>query len=145
MESFPPKKGHPTEIVGSTTLQLAKLLYLPEVVTAPNVVHMSARCCRALHDPHPRSYHERALGTLQAMVELNIRSSGSTVSMEELEDFWDSEAPRIGDAHPSLAGISPWRDTSTPARVEPTRTVVESGRPKSVRLFFCVFCFFLRS
>ncbi|CAM9193049.1 unnamed protein product, partial [Hapterophycus canaliculatus] len=52
-------------------------------------------------------YEERATGVLQAMVELNVQSS--TVSMNTLISYWDSEAPRIGDAHE--AGISQWTAT----------------------------------
>lgn len=61
-------------------------------------------------------YHERALGALQAMVELNVTPRDSPVSVDDLEEFWESEAARVGDAHPSLAGISWWRKASATAR-----------------------------
>lgn len=38
--------------------------------------------------------------------------------MDELESFWDSEAPRIGDAHPSLAGVSRWREAEAAAKAK---------------------------
>eukprot|EP00903_Cladosiphon_okamuranus_P019261 g17707.t2 len=57
-------------------------------------------------------YHERALGVLQAMVELNIRSSSNVVPMDTFVSYWDSETPRIGDAHPSQAGLSRWMQTA---------------------------------
>lgn len=62
---------------------------------------------------------------LQGMTELNIQAhggsgSGSVVSLEDLERFWDSEAPRIGDAHPSAAGVLQWlrreRESAAAAR-----------------------------
>lgn len=52
------------------------------------------------------------------MAELNIRSNGSIVSMENMERYWESEAPRIGDAHPSQAGLELWLESQTAPRVK---------------------------
>lgn len=57
------------------------------------------------------SFEERAVGILQAMLELHLPKHGRRVSDDELERFWDGEAPRIGDAHPSQAGLSQWSES----------------------------------
>ncbi|CAM9862345.1 unnamed protein product, partial [Scytosiphon promiscuus] len=81
-------------------------------------------------------YQERALGVLQAMVELNVQSS--TISMDTLVSYWDSEDPRIGDLYE--AGISQWtaarnaRSTESSPAVQPheeqtaVSRKVQSGR-----------------
>lgn len=48
------------------------------------------------------------------MMELNMMGHGEKVPMNLVERFWDSEAPRIGDAHPSEAGLSQWLEASSP-------------------------------
>lgn len=71
---------------------------------------------------------------LQAMAELNIRSGIDALSMDELEAFWDSEAPRIGDAHPSLAGAAKWRENaSTPSVKPPSQQPLQPGAGHAVR------------
>lgn len=70
---------------------------------------------------------------LQGLVELNIQPS-STVSMDELESFWDSEAPRIGDAHPSLAGVSRWREAEEAAKAKLPVLATGSEQEHVVRL-----------
>lgn len=57
------------------------------------------------------------------MLELNIRSRSSSVSIDDLEQYWDSEAPRIGDAHPSHAGIARWLET----QAAPSSSVTSLG------------------
>lgn len=71
---------------------------------------------------------------LQALVELNIQPSSSTVSMDELELFWDSEAPRIGDAHPSLAGVSRWREAEEAVKAKSPKQATRSEQEDVVRL-----------
>lgn len=82
-------------------------------------------------------YEERALGVLQAMVELNIRPCTSAVSMDTLVSYWDSESPRIGDVHPSRAGISQWRETANTASAKPPGSTPPPGQEQSVRLMCC--------
>lgn len=77
-------------------------------------------------------YHERALGVLQAMVELNIRSSSTALSMDTFVSYWDSEAPRIGDAHPSQAGLSQWMEAANTTSVVRSGSVFQPGE-ESVR------------
>lgn len=78
-------------------------------------------------------YHERALGVLQALVELNIRSSSTALSMDTFVSYWDSEAPRIGDAHPSQAGLSRWMEAASTTSAMRSGSVVHPGE-ESVRL-----------
>ena len=82
-------------------------------------------------------YHERALGVLQAMVELNIRSSSTAVSMDKFVSYWDSEAPRIGDAHPSRAGLSQWMEAASRTTAVQPGSVSRAGE-ESVRLVWRV-------
>eukprot|EP00752_Nemacystus_decipiens_P004418 g4034.t1 len=72
-------------------------------------------------------YHERALSVLQAMVELNIQSSSPAVSMDTFISYWDSEAPRIGDAHPSQVGAR---------KLHLARPAASRGRRKRATDFF---------
>lgn len=55
------------------------------------------------------------------MVELNILSSCNALSMDTFVSYWDSEAPRIGDAHPSQAGLSQWMEAAN------TTSAIRSG------------------
>lgn len=70
---------------------------------------------------------------LQALVELNVQP-GSTVSMGELESFWDSEAPRIGDAHPCLSGLMPWREAERAAKAKSREQATGAEQEHVVRL-----------
>ncbi|CAM9382705.1 unnamed protein product, partial [Ectocarpus fasciculatus] len=75
-------------------------------------------------------YHERALGVLQAMVELNTASA--TVSLDTFVSFWDSEAPRIGDVHPTQAGMTRWLETAGTASSKPSGSALQTGQGKTV-------------
>lgn len=57
--------------------------------------------------------------------------------METLVSYWDSEAPRIGDVHPSRAGLSQWRETANTARAKPAGWTPQPGLEKKVRLMCC--------
>jgi len=89
-------------------------------------------------DPHrtvfPHRYQERALGVLQAMVEMNIQPNSSTVSMDTFVSYWDSEAPRIGDAHPSQAGLSQWEKTSSTGSGKTSGSALQTGQDQTVSL-----------
>lgn len=76
------------------------------------------------------------------MAELNIRSGSNALSMDELEAFWDSEAPRIGDAHPSLAGVAKWRENaSAPSVKSPSQQPLGPGAGHAVRIAsVCAMC-----
>lgn len=68
------------------------------------------------------------------MMELNITPRDSPVSLDNLEDFWESEAARVGDAHPSLAGISSWRKAMNDLGGDDSRKGdVEAGGKRTVR------------
>ncbi|CAM9923452.1 unnamed protein product, partial [Ectocarpus sp. 13 AM-2016] len=75
-------------------------------------------------------YHERALGVLQAMVELNTASA--TLSLDTFVSFWDSEAPRIGDMHPTQAGMTRWLETAGTASSKPSGSALQAGQQKTV-------------
>ncbi|CAM9346697.1 unnamed protein product [Ectocarpus sp. 4 AP-2014] len=75
-------------------------------------------------------YHERALGVLQAMVELNTASA--TLSLDTFVSFWDSEAPRIGDVHPTQAGMTRWLETAGTASSKPSGSALLTGQQKTV-------------
>ncbi|CAN0541528.1 unnamed protein product, partial [Ectocarpus sp. 8 AP-2014] len=79
-------------------------------------------------------YHERALGVLQAMVELNTASA--TLSLDTFVSFWDSEAPRIGDVHPTQAGMTRWLETAGTASSKPSGSAIQTGQQKTVRLLW---------
>lgn len=81
-----------------------------ETKTIPSRSHvLESRGTPVFHVDSFRRYEERARGALQAMLEFNMRPQDQVVSMDELEQFWDSEVPRIGDAHPSEAGMTCWQ------------------------------------
>jgi NRDE-2, necessary for RNA interference len=51
-------------------------------------------------------WSERALGLLQALLEHNVLAPSSTA--QQLQEFWDSEEPRVGDDDPRCAGMALW-------------------------------------
>lgn len=71
---------------------------------------------------------------MQAMVELNIPSHQKVISIDELERYWDSEAPRIGEAHPSQAGVARWLETQPKPDVGLSGKMLQAGSAGTVRL-----------
>merc|ERR1712071_333781 len=68
-----------------------------------------------LHLESSMGYSERAVGILQSILEVNMNShyldwncshNWRETWKESFQDFWDSEAPRIGDCFPDTGWIT---------------------------------------
>ncbi|GAA6015188.1 hypothetical protein JCM11491_000498 [Sporobolomyces phaffii] len=90
-----------------------------------NAVYLFLRLCLMLRQA---GYSERAFAAFQALVELNLcspsrlelpspdtpRRKWTDKVVDELEEFWDTEAPRVGEA-----GAKGWRNTAEDAFSSP--------------------------
>ena len=67
-------------------------------------------------------YSERAVGMVQAVLELNIlpkpMEAGEGEGDYSFRSFWDSESPRIGDSYPD-AGWTSWREKKKRSKSAP--------------------------
>jgi hypothetical protein len=69
-------------------------------VEVSSVSHSSAEMIPSVTTPsYITGHEERAVGLLQALLELNLRPPSRTLArpLEELGEFWEAEHPRIGD------------------------------------------------
>jgi hypothetical protein len=88
-----------------TFLQSLEALRASKVVVIETTLHVFIRLTSMTHDA---GYQELALAIWQAILELSLSQPAmSTADLEDFEQFWESEAPRVGEVE-----ASGWRKTA---------------------------------
>ncbi len=73
-------------------------------------------------------YAERSMGILQCLVELCFADGeDAQKSLEIVEEFWEDEAPRVGDEGPASAGLCKWLEGRAEKQLLKRKKQVEMG------------------
>jgi hypothetical protein len=88
-------------------------------VSVEDILHVVIRMTRMIHEA---GYQELALAIWQALLELHVVKTNAK-DMDQLEDLWETEAPRIGEADLSVAALVP---------LDPSDAIFEGFRRREV-------------